>query len=219
MLTILIGALISPPSEGADSFSKLAIQIPPGMDDLDSLQADYEKASKELEGLFSEVIKKAPACPNGAAMAEGLKKAPTAQANQRKKIVNALNLSKLELQTEVAKLDSAGADRAPASLSIVAVSKDLISSGSDKPLKVISAEQKKIKTHNDRMQATVAAAAASLDGQAAQCREAYQAYFEKAKPLALELPKKLGKVELGLKAHTEALNRWADSVGRSLASH
>jgi hypothetical protein len=222
---LLIGALYSPPSEGADSlppkgqdsFSKLQLQIPPGMDDLDSLQADYEKASKDLEAQFRAVVENAPACPNGKAMAEGLKKAPAAQANQREKIVAALDLSKLELQTKVAELDGAAADRSPASLSLAAVAKEAIDAGSKKPLGVITAEQKKIKLHNERMQATVAAAASSLEGQAAKCQEAYKAYFEKAKPLALEIPKKLAKVETGLKAHTEALQRWADTVGRSTA--
>lgn len=222
---LLIGGLISPPTEAADSFSpqakdsavKLQLQIPPGMDDLDGLQAAYEEASKSLEARLREVVEKSPACANGAAMAEALGKAPAAQAHQRKKIVDALNLSKLELQTKVAELDGAAADRSPASLSVVAVAKEAIDTGAAKPLEVIAAEQKKIKKHNERMQATVGVAATALDGTALRCQEAYKAYFDQAKPLALEIPVKLGRVEAGLKAHTEALHRWADSVGRSTA--
>lgn len=223
-LAFLIGGLYSPPTEAADSFSpskdsaaKLQLQIPPGMDDLDGLQADYEDASKLLEAHFKEVIEKAPACASGAAMAQALKDAPKAQANQRKKIVEALNLSKLELQTKVAELDGAAADRSPASLSVVAVAKEAIDLGAAKPLEVIAAEQAKIKKHNQRMKDTVGAAATALDGTAVRCQQAYKAYFDKAKPLALEIPVKLGRVEAGLKAHTEALHRWADSVGRSTA--
>lgn len=227
LVTLLIGALISPPTEGADSFSptgqqqttsnKLQLQIPPGMEDLDSLQADYEQASKSLEAHLKAVVENAPACPTGAAIAKALEKAPAAQAHQRKKILDALELSKLELQTKVAELDSAGADRSPASLSVVAVAKAAITTGAKKPLDVIDAEQAKIKKHNARMLATEDAARASLNGNAAKCEAAFDAYFKKAKPLALEIPKKLGLVESGLRAHAGALDKWADSVGHSLA--
>ncbi len=215
----LIGALISPPSQRADPppATTQEMSIPPGMDDLDSLQADYEKASKELQTYFELIKKQSPACPNGNVIAKLFEKSAGAQANQRKKIVDALNLSKLELQTEVAKLDGIVAEmkQSQAGAAIVDTSKDIIAKGAKKPLDVIAEEQKKIKLHNKRMQDSVAGAAAALDGPSAKCREARDTYFNKMRPLALDIPKKLGKVEASLGSHKAALDHWADSVGKS----
>jgi len=222
ILLFSFGALNPPPTEGADPFTptKLQRSIPPGMDDLDSLQADYEASSKELQEHFSLIHKNAPACPNGALIATMLAKAAPAQANQRKKIVDSLNVSKLELQTEMAKLDGIGAElkQSASGTAVFEISKGLITSGAAKPLAVISTEQKKIKDHNERMQSSVAGASAALEGEAPLCQEARNIYFAKMRPLALEIPEKLKKVEASLEAHKEALNRWADSVRNNLVS-
>jgi|GEM_PF-5456781 len=216
----LFGALNPPPSQGAEPLppTKLEMSIPPGMDDLDALQADYEKSSIELETHLAFLHKNAGNCrPNGAVIAKLLEKAAPAQANQRKKIVDSLNLSKLELQTEVAKLDGILAEMkmTGATSTMVEASKGIINKGAKKPSDVIQAEQTKIKLHNTRMDDSLAGASAALNGKTPSCNEAYDTYFKKMRPLALQIPDKLKKVEASLTSHAQALNEWAGSLGRS----
>lgn len=222
-LCLFFGALISTPSKGADPLppTKLEMPIPPGMSDLDTLQADYEAASKKLQGHFTAIHEKAPACEHGQKLAKLFEKSAPAQAHQRQKIVDSLNQSKLELQMEVAKLDGMVAEMKlmNAGTAMVESSKTLLAAGTAVPLKVIAEEKEKMEKHNKVMQhpSVVSAAHAALEGTAARCREANDVYFKEMRPLALEMPGKLEKVKASLEAHGKALEQWTSGLAPKVA--
>lgn len=212
-LFLLFSSLV--PAHAADSTLKL--MIPPGHTELDDLQKDYEKSSKELQAGFEAVQKNAPACPHGAGLSKIVAKGSPWQKAQRERILGALNQSTAELQGQIAQLDQTAAEsETPGGAGTVASAKTVIADRIDKPRAVIQKELPSVQAFTFRVQKTVDAASQILAGDAPDCGKARDAYFRKVKPQAEALADKLKKLASALDAHKTALDAYADSVSASL---